>query len=76
MTCFKFATLNINGLLSETRIGMLREFLRSQDIDILFLQEVTNHALQDLDGYNTYLNVGTEMRVTAIVTKKTYKLPT
>jgi exonuclease III len=49
---------------------MLREFLRSQDIDIVFLHEVTNHALQDLEGYNIYLNVGTEMRGTAIVTKQ------
>ena len=70
MTCFKFATLNNNGLHSETRIGMLRDFLRSQDIDIVFLQEVTNHALQDLYGYNTYLNVGTDMRGTAFVTKQ------
>jgi exonuclease III len=70
MTCFKFATININGLHSETRIGMLCEFLRSQDIDIVFLQEVTNHALHDLGGYNTYLNVGTDMRETSIVTKQ------
>ena len=70
MTCFKFATLNINGLHSKTRIGMLRDFLRSQDIDIVFLQEVTNHALQDVYGYNMYLNVGTDMRGTATVTKQ------
>jgi len=37
---------------------------------IVFLQEVTNHALQDLYGYNMYLNVGTDMRGTAFVTKQ------
>jgi exonuclease III len=40
MTCFKFATLNINGLHSETRIGMLREFVRSQDLQITNLNKL------------------------------------
>jgi exonuclease III len=52
---------------------MLRDFLRSQDIDI-FLQEVTHHALQDLYGYETYLNVGTDMWGTAFVTKQDLRL--
>jgi len=35
MDVLKIATLNINGLISRTRMNMLDDFLRRQDLDIL-----------------------------------------
>jgi len=33
----KIATININGLALRTRMAMLEEFLRKEEINILFL---------------------------------------
>lgn len=67
MEVSKIATLNINGLTSRTRVGTLEGLIRQQDIDILFLQEVTNPDLDAMRGYTTHYNGGTSMRGTAIV---------
>ena len=66
----KVATLNINGLASPTRLGMLEEFLRKQEIDLAFLQEVTHTHLNTIEGYTAHMNVGTERRETAILAKE------
>jgi len=42
MNVIILATLNINGLHTRTRVEMLHDFLRKQEIDILILQEVTH----------------------------------
>jgi hypothetical protein len=44
---------------------MLRNFLYSQDIDIL-LQEVVTDLFDPIPGYSTISNVGSEQRGTAI----------
>jgi exonuclease III len=67
MDVFKIATLNINGLASRTKVEMLEDFLRRQEIDILFLQEVAHSTIQPLRSYKTYTNVGTVGRGTAMV---------
>jgi exonuclease III len=48
---------------------MLEEFLRSQDIDIALLQEVTCQHLALSQRYTQYVNIGTEKRGTAILVK-------
>jgi exonuclease III len=45
---YKVATLNINGLMSHLRIAMLEDFLIKHEIDILFLQEVTQPVFENL----------------------------
>ena len=74
MASIKLATLNINGLTSPTRVAMLEVFFRLQEIDIVLLQEVTQHILDNLHGYTTYYNIGTTMRGTAIVTRDEIQL--
>ena len=66
---FKIATLNINGLASRTKVDMLQDFLRREEIDILFLQEVAHSTIDTLSSYKTYTNVGTAGRGTAIMTR-------
>ena len=51
------------------RIVMLEAFLRLQEIDILLVQEVTQHVLHDIHGYTTQYNIGTNRRCTAIVAR-------
>jgi hypothetical protein len=51
---YKLATLNINGLASQLRIEMLEDFLIKQEIDVLFLQEVTQPVFDNLRGYIAY----------------------
>ena len=48
----------------------LKDFLRRQEIDIVFLQEIAHRTLHELRNYKTYTNVGTTMRGTALVTRE------
>jgi len=63
-------TLNINGIESDTKHRMLEELLKRQDIDIALYQEVTNHKINTIQGYQTYMNIGSEKRGTAIAMKE------
>ena len=66
----KIATLNINGITNRTRVGMLTEYIRRHDIDIVFLQEIRNPELLTMPGYVIYYNIGSFMRGRAIVARK------
>ena len=74
MAHIKIATLNINGLSSPTKVAMLAEFIRLQEIDILLVQEVTKPVLHNINGYNTHYNIGATMRGTAIITRDSISL--
>jgi len=69
MASFKIATLNINDMTSPTRIAMLDALLRRQEIDIILVQEVTYHVLNDFQGYTTKYNIGANRRGTAIMAR-------
>ena len=70
MSSIHIATLNINGMTSQTKIVMLETFVRAWDIDILLVQEVTQHVLHDIRGYTTRYNIGANGRGTAIIAKE------
>jgi len=63
---FKIATLNINGMTAEGRMGMLNEFMHKQEIDIILLQEVTHTDFESIRGYKTHFNIGINKRGTAV----------
>ena len=67
---YKVATLNINGLMSTTKMRMLNDFLRRQDIDIAFLQEVTHNDFDSFKGYVAKVNEGNTKRGTAMIIKE------
>jgi len=48
---------------------MLQEFLHKQEIDILLLQEVTQHDFDVIRRYNAYANVGIHGRGTTMLTR-------
>ena len=70
----KIATLNINGITSRTRVGMLEEYIRRHELDIIFLQEITRTYIVNIMGYETFDNIGTQMRGTTIGARKEFHL--
>lgn len=38
----KLATLNINGITTKMRVGMMTEYIRRHDLDIVYIQEITS----------------------------------
>jgi exonuclease III len=51
------------------RVGMLADYIRRHELDIVLIQEITNTGLLNMPGYDTYYNVGTQMRGTAIMAR-------
>ena len=68
-TNYKTASININTITNTTKIEALQMFIRNQDLDIVFLQEVENDRLC-LPGYNVICNVDHARRGTAIALKQ------
>jgi exonuclease III len=71
---YRIATLNINGVSSTTRIRMLEDFLRRQEIDLMLLQEVTQDTISMIGNYTAHINIGTDGRETAILAKEGFTL--
>jgi len=55
-------------------VGMLADFIRQHDFDIVFAQEVTSTEVLNVRGYDTHLNIGAFMRGTAILARSTLHL--
>jgi exonuclease III len=58
----KVATININRIVSPTRLKMLDDFLHKLDIDIALLQEATQPNFHTAIRYTAHINLGTEGR--------------
>lgn len=65
---FNLATINIANIYSPTKIDALNSFLRLNEIDIIFLQEVENTSIQ-LTGYSIVFNIDNRNRGVAIAHK-------
>ena len=68
------ATLNINGMISESKQQMLRDFIFKNDVDILLLQEVVLKNFDFIHGYKSIVNVDERSRGTAIIYKEGFKM--
>jgi exonuclease III len=64
---YKIATLNINGISATTRIKILEDFLYSNEIDLICLQEAMNSNINMIRNYSAHINLGSEGRRTAII---------
>jgi exonuclease III len=53
---------------------MLDAFVRSHELDILLMQEVTNPFNNGFQGYNIHYNIGTSRRGSAILTRESIVL--
>jgi endonuclease/exonuclease/phosphatase family metal-dependent hydrolase len=58
----RIGRVTINGKRNETRVGMLRDFIRSHELDIVLVQEVTAPESIDNQGYTSYTTIDSEMR--------------
>jgi exonuclease III len=74
MLSTRIASINTNGLSTNTRVGMLLEYIRRHDLDFVFLQEVTELAILTVTGYTTYLKIGANMRGTGILARHDFHL--
>ena len=61
--------MNINNITNATKIEALRTFIRTMELDIVFLQEVENEQLT-IPGFNIVSNVDQNRRGTAIALKQ------
>jgi hypothetical protein len=66
---YRIATLNINGITSQTKMAMLADFVTNQDIDIPLLQEVSNIIQTNFGGNVLHHNILTSGRSKAILTR-------
>jgi len=73
MNALKLATLNIKGLHTNGRMGMLHDIFGTQEIHILFLQKFTNPTPVARQGIR-HKNVGTERRGTAFMARSQIQL--
>ena len=62
---FNLVTLNINNITNQTKLDALQNFLRVNEVDIAFLQEVENNQIT-LSGYTMLFNVDHRKRGVAI----------
>jgi hypothetical protein len=46
----KLANININGITNRTRVGVLTEYIRRHDLDIVFLQEIIDPEILHMSG--------------------------
>lgn len=65
---YNIASINIYTITNPTKLNALHTFLRTMDLDIIFLQEVVNDQLT-VPGYNVVSNVDYARRGTAIALK-------
>jgi exonuclease III len=52
---------------------MLKDIIRSHDLGIVLVQEVTAPDSVDTPGYTSYANIGSEMRGTAIIARQDFQ---
>lgn len=68
ISSYNLATININNITNSTKLDALRTFIRTLELDIVFLQEVENDRLS-LPGFTVVCNVDQARRGTAIALK-------
>lgn len=68
-TTLTLLSLNMNGIQNIHKWQVAGQFFRSNDVDILFLQEVVCEPPSIPPLYNVYTNVGFQNRGTAILTR-------
>lgn len=66
---YNIATVNINTISNPTKLNALRTFIRTMELDIVFLQEVENEELT-IPGFNVLCNVDNMRRGTAIAIRE------
>lgn len=65
---YNIGTININNITNQTKIDMLQSFIRTAELDLIFLQEVENSNLV-IPGFDIVFNIDERKRGTAIAIK-------
>lgn len=62
---YNLATLNINNISNQTKVDAFKAFVRLNEIDIIFIQEVENDRLE-IPGFELFFNINERRRGVAI----------
>lgn len=68
--CMRLATINLNGIMCQAKQSLLRDFIKINDIDIIFLQEVNLKSFPLLVDHDVILNFSDLSRTTAVAIRK------
>lgn len=62
---YNLATLNINNISNQTKVDAFKAFVRLNEVDIIFIQEVENDRLE-IPGFELFFNINERRRGVAI----------
>ena len=63
----KLATININAISSNIKLGLLKDFVWDNDLDIVFLQEVSFENFNFLATHFALVNISVDEKGTAVL---------
>lgn len=66
----KIATLNINAIGTDTKKSLLKDFIWNNDLDVIFLQEVSFESFAFIPSHYAYVNISSTNKGTAILLRK------
>lgn len=64
------ASININAISSTLKKNLLRDFVRNNDVDIIFLQEVAFENFSFIHSHVAFVNISDDNKGTAILIRK------
>lgn len=70
---YSIVTINVCGITSDLKKNMLRNFICTQNYDIVLLQEVSFLKFDFISGYDAIVNVGQNLRGTAVLIRNHIK---
>jgi exonuclease III len=70
LTTRKIATININSIICDAKKSLLKDFISLNDLDVIFLQEVSFQNFNFLKSHTVFANNGPNNRGTAILLRR------
>lgn len=68
----KIATINLNGITCNAKQSLVRDFVKINDLDIVFFQEVNLKSFPFLTDHDVILNFSNLNRTTAVAIRKSF----
>lgn len=68
----RIATVNLNGIVCKAKQSLVRDFVNMNDIDIVFLQEMSITSTSFLPNHEVILNYNNVSRSTAVAIRRNF----
>lgn len=66
----KIASININAISSTLKKNLLRDFIKNNDVDVIFLQEVAFENFNFISSHVAFVNISDDNKGTAVLVRK------